>query len=301
MFLRAILQKVLKFSASQSRTSQHSLSLAFAEMDQFVANPRYRDCDQAIDGLLEVYRTLKQLEHDIGEMDPRLIGNYENLKKLAMQLGGQQGIIFSKCQEICEEIRGQPVPHDPYGASSPPRTPKKGSVVELESQYGLGALDIQGHLAKLNNIAGNECTLIPGQLSGYMSLRKTEGHMSWMRKWTSVFFVLNNDRLVMFKDNMDIRRSKPILDIRMHPKMQISGFKPYTTNTGVIVSCKFQELDQTLGDGKRSEWTTMFKFGSQNKGSFELWKQALMAVATFHRKKDPTMALKRSFSFGATR
>ena len=39
---------------------------------------------------------------------------------------------------------------------------------------------------------------------------------------------------------------------------------------------------------------------SKNKSLFELWKQAMMSVVTFHRKKDPTMALKRSFSFGVT-
>ena len=299
--LIGILTKIMQFSRSNSTVAQNSLSLTYAELDKFVANPRYRDCNQAIDGVLEVYRTLKQLEHDIGQMDKRLIQNYENLKKLAMQLGGQQAILFSRCQVICEEIRGQPVPHDPYGASSPPRTPKKGSVLELESEYGLNASAIVSHLETLNQSSGNKCALERGQLTGYMSLRKTDGVLTKMRKWQLAFFVLNNDRLVVFKDDRDIRRTKPILDIRMHGKMQISGFKPYQTKNGVIVSCKFQELDQTLGHGKqKNEWSTMFKFGNQNKSLFELWKQAMMSVVTFHRKKDPTMALKRSFSFGVT-
>ena len=296
--LRTILQKILQFSRHTSQSAQQSLALAYAELDKFVANPQYRHCGQAVDGLLQVYQTLKQLEHDLGIMDKRLIFNYEGLKKLAVQLGGQQAEIFQRCQVICEEIRGQAIKHDPYGASSPARTPKKGSVRELETQYGLGAANVIETLTSMNASSGDSCNFSDKQLTGFVSLRKTEG-MTFMRKWTDVFFVLNNDRLVAFKDDSDIRRAKPILDIRIHGKMQIGQFKPYPTKNGIIMSSKFQELDQTLGGGQVAEWNTMFKFGSRNKMKFELWKKALGAVITYQRKKDPTLAIKRSFSFGA--
>jgi hypothetical protein len=295
--LRIILQNILQFSKYSSKSAQQSLALHYAELDKFVSNPQYRNCGQAVDGLLQVYTTLKQLEHDLGEMDKRLIVNYEHLKVLAVQLGGQQADIFQKCQIICEEIRGQAVTHDPYNASSPERTPKRGSVRELETQYGLGASDVIVSLDSMNKSSGDSCTFSDKELTGFMSLRKTEG-VAFMRKWTDVFFVLNNDRLVAFKDNTDIRRAKPILDVRIHGKMQIGQFKPYPTKGGILMSSKFQELDQTLGGGGVAEWNTLFKFGSKNKMKFELWKRALSSAITYQRKKDPMLAIKRSFSFG---
>jgi hypothetical protein len=241
-----------------------------------------------------------------------------------MQLGGQQALIFQRCQTICENIRGQPVPHDPYGASSPRRkgTPKKGSVLELETQFGLGSSHVittiqdmcrgnkgnggqggkggkgGGYGRARTESSTGDCVLQDKQLSGMLSLRQTDG-VKFMRKWTDAFFVLNNERLVVFKDStVDIRRAKPIMDVKLHGKMQITGFKPYPSKKGVIMSCKYQELDQTLGE-QGNVWKTIFKFGSRDKSKFELIKFALNSVVTFQRKKDPTLAVKRSFSFGA--
>ena len=48
----AILDKIQKYAKHQNKTGQQSLALAFAELSTFVSNPQYRNCDQAIDGLL---------------------------------------------------------------------------------------------------------------------------------------------------------------------------------------------------------------------------------------------------------
>jgi hypothetical protein len=84
--LYLILDKISTFSKHSSNAAQQSVALAYAELEVFVSNPQYRHCDQAIDGLLGVYTTLKQMEHDCGTMDPRLVKAYENLKKLGTVL-----------------------------------------------------------------------------------------------------------------------------------------------------------------------------------------------------------------------
>ena len=88
-----ILDKISTFSKHSSNAAQQSVALAYAELEVFVSNPQYRHCDQAIDGLLGVYTTLKQMEHDCGTMDPRLVKAYENLKKLGTVLCS----CFSRC------------------------------------------------------------------------------------------------------------------------------------------------------------------------------------------------------------
>ena len=175
------------------------------------------------------------MEHDFGEMDPRLIKSYESLKKLAMQLGGQQAFIFEKCQLICEEIRGQPVEQDPYGASSPKRNgfgddddaPRKDLLSQLECQYGLGSDDVITTIKEMNSKfttyhesassmnrrrSGSSgvgrgrsestvgCVIKDKQLTGMLCLRLTDG-IKILRKWTDAFFVLNNERFVVFKDD----------------------------------------------------------------------------------------------------
>ena len=157
---------------------------------------------------------------------------------------------------------------------------------------------------------------------GTLMLRQIGG-VKFLRKWMECYFILNNERLVVYK--MDAAATDttfstaaataaraaagtPVLDIRLHGNMKIAGFKPYPTKTGIIMSCKYQEMDQTLGSGGgggggggggSGTWKTLFKFGSKDSVEFELIKCAMNAVITFQRKKDPTLAVKRSFSFGS--
>ncbi len=303
--LLSILHKVSNFSRHKSAAARDSLALAYAELDRFVKNPQYRDAGQAIDGLLEVYRALKQLEHDYGSMDKRLVSAYETLKKLAMQLGGQQADIFSRAQQICVEIRGTPVPEAPR-AGEGPATPKRGNVTELERSYGLSAPRVLESLRPLleqcRATAANKDTKLQqgGQLSGPLLMRKSSKMM--FRKWSPAHFVLTNRRLVIFRGAGDAqRRAKPVVDVRMHGKMRLADFKPYPQKGGgVILSCKVQELDQTLGENgpAGAKWQTLFKFGSVRSARFELWKAAVNAAIRFNRKKDPRLAIKRTFSFG---
>jgi hypothetical protein len=84
--------------------------------------------------------------------------------------------------------------------------------------------------------------------------------------------------------------------------MQIDEFKPYVMKNGVIMSMKFQELHSAeLGASNLNSWKTLFKFGSKDKSKFELLKYAFKSVITFQRKKDPQLAVKRTFSFGTRR
>lgn len=101
-----ILDKISTFSKHSSKAAQQSVALAYAELEVFVSNPQYRHCDQAIDGLLGVYTTLKQMEHDVGTMDPRLVKAYESLKKL----GTVPFSVFPMGQHIFMKIKTKPAP-----------------------------------------------------------------------------------------------------------------------------------------------------------------------------------------------
>ena len=122
-----------------------------------------------------------------------------------------------------------------------------------------------------------------------------------MKKWVPAYFCLTNGRLAVYRSRATVRERSPIVEVIVHGKMRISGYKTYPQKSGPpVMALKFQELDQTLGlsGPQGAKWETLFKFGATKGMTFELWKAAFNAVITFKRKKDPKLAMKRTFSFG---
>jgi hypothetical protein len=298
--LLAILNKLTKYTGRKSSQASQILTLAYEELALFIQNPQYRDAAAAVDGLLEVYTAIKRIEHDFGAMDPRMIRAYESLKKLAVQLGAQQAEIFARAEAICEGIRQEDGPvTSAMSNKDRPVTPSKSHVASVERRYGLSSDGVQQMLRPFARDAdgAGAAELHAGQVSGPLLLRRG----TLMKKWVPVYFCLTNGRLAVYRSRAAVREGSPIVDVRVHGKMRMAGYKTYPQKGGPpVMALKFQELDQTLGlsGPQGAKWETLFKFGATKGATFELWKAAINAVITFNRKKDPKLAMKRSFSFG---
>ena len=297
--LKQILRQITQYTGRKSSSGAHSLLLAYEELALFIQNPQYRDSATAVDGLLEVYSAIKQLEHDFGTMDARLVNAYESLKKLAVQLGAQQAEIFNRAERICIQIRQQSGPVTIAAANvERPDTPKKGHFESVEHKYGLSSENVKQMLDPfLNNVSASIAKFYPGQLSGVLLLRRGK----LMKKWISAYFCLTNGRLAVYRSHTAVGEGDSLVDVRLHGKMRLSGYKTYPQKgRPPVMAIKLQELDQTLGlsGPQGAKWETLFKFGAIKGSIFELWKTAVNATITFHRKKDPTLALKKTFSFG---
>ena len=280
-----ILNKITKYTGRENSQGKQIIAIAYEELAQFVQNPQYRDSAAAVDGLLEVYTAIKEIEHDFGVMDARMVNAYEALKKLAVQLGAQQAEIFSRAEAICTRIRKKTGPATSAMTNKKrPVTPSRSHGESVERKYGLSSDKVQNMLQQLiqNTDRLDAPELHVGQISGPLLLRRGK----LMKKWVRAHFCLTNGRLAVYRSRDAVREGLPVVDVRIHGKMRMAGYKTYPQKGGPpVMALKFQELDQTLGLWPAGHRGDTIQIWCNERNYFELWKAAINAVIEFNRKK----------------